>query len=72
MKWDCKGIKEDIQNIKDFLNTSRKADKSFIAYKRLKALDNVITSLMEDDENDIKCLFTCRHKVRLLIKSIVK
>lgn len=36
MKWNCTGVKESIEKIKNFINTSKRADKDFIAYKALK------------------------------------
>ena len=50
MKWDCRGIKEQISNIK-------KADKGFKAYRALKLLDTTISSLMADNDNDMNMFF---------------
>ena len=72
MKWNCPGVKEEIEKIKEFLNTSRRADKSFIAYKALKTLDNTISSLMSDEDNDINYLLTYRRQVRILLRTITQ
>lgn len=70
MKWNCPGVKNEIEKIKEFLHTSRKADKNLIAYKALKSLDNTITSLTVDAENDEKFLLTYRREVRLLMRGL--
>lgn len=62
MKWDCRGIKEQINKIQE-------AGKGFASYKALKALDTTITSLMADDDNDINALLTYRRQVRLALRS---
>ena len=67
MKWNCLGVKENIEEIKSFLNTSKKADKDFIAYKALKELDRNITVLLADEGNDSNHLLSCRRQVRQLL-----
>lgn len=67
MKWNCLGIKENIEEIKSFLNTSKKADKDFIAYKALKELDRNITVLLADEDNDSNHLLSYRRQVRQLL-----
>lgn len=67
MKWNCLGVKENIEEIKSFLNTSKKADKDFIAYKALKELDRNITVLLADEDNDSNHLLSCRRQVRQLL-----
>ena len=67
MKWNCLGVKENIEEIKSFLNTSKKADKDFIAYKALKELDKNITVLLADEDNDSNHLLSCRRQVRQLL-----
>lgn len=70
MSWNCLGVKEEIKNIKTFLESSKRADKNFAAYKSLKRLDITITNLMEDCDNDTNSLLTYRRQVRLLLKSL--
>lgn len=72
MKWDCRGVKETIEDIKNFLATSKKADKNFIAYKALKEQDKVITSLLADEENDEHCLMSYRRQVRTLLRQLTQ
>lgn len=72
MKWDCRGVKETIEDIKNFLATSKKADKNFIAYKALKEQDRVITSLLADEENDKRCLMSYRRQVRTLLRQLTQ
>lgn len=72
MKWNCPGVKESIEQIKEFLNTSRKADKNFIAYKALKDLDRTISTLLEDSENDPRYLMSYRRQVRTLLKTVTQ
>lgn len=72
MKWDCRGVKETIEDIKNFLATSKKADKNFIAYKALKEQDRVITSLLADEENDERCLMSYRRQVRTLLRQLTQ
>lgn len=60
MKWDCRGVKENIENIKSFLATSKKANKNFVAYKALKEQDRVITNLLADKDNDERSLMSYR------------
>ena len=72
MKWDCRGVKETIEDIKNFLATSKKADKNFIAYKALKEQDRVITSLLADEENDERCLMSYRRQVRTLLRQLAQ
>ena len=72
MKWDCRGVKETIEDIKNFLATSKKADKNFIAYKALKEQDRVITSLLADEENDERCLISYRRQVRTLLRQLTQ
>ena len=67
MKWNCLGVKERIDEIKNFINTSKKADKDFIAYKALKELDNNITVLLADEDNDSNHLLSYRRQVRQLL-----
>lgn len=67
MKWNCLGVKENIEEIKSFLNTSKKADKDFIAYKALKELDRNITVLLADEDNDSNHLLSYRRQVRQLL-----
>lgn len=67
MKWNCLGVKENIEKIKSFLNTSKKADKDFIAYKALKELDRNITVLLADEDNDSNHLLSYRRQVRQLL-----
>lgn len=62
MKWDCRGIKEQINNIK-------KADKGFKAYRALKLLDTTISSLMADNDNDMNQLLTYRRQVRMELRN---
>lgn len=62
MKWDCRGIKEQISNIK-------KADKGFKAYRALKLLDTTISSLMADNDNDMNQLLTYRRQVRMELRN---
>lgn len=71
MKWDCRGVKENIENIKNFLTTSKKADKNFIAYKALKEQDRVITNLLADKDNDERNLMSYRRQVRVLLRQLV-
>ena len=70
MKWNCPGVKQEIENIKSFLATSRKADKAFIAYKALKQLENTIAVLEQDSENDLSWLLTYRRQVRTLLREV--
>lgn len=70
MKWNCTGVKEEIENIKSFLVKSRKADKAFIAYKALKQLDHTISVLEQDSENDLSWLLTYRRQVRTLLREV--
>ena len=72
MKWDCRGTKEAIENIKNFLATSKKADKDFIAYKALKEQDRVITALLADEDNDQSSLLTYRRQVRTLLRQVTQ
>lgn len=72
MKWNCTGVNERIEQIKDFLNTSRKADKNFIAYRALKELDRTISTLLEDSENDPRYLLTYRRQVRTLLRTVTQ
>ena len=67
MKWNCTGVKESVEKIKNFINTSKRADKDFIAYKALKELDNNITVLLADEGNDSNHLLSCRRQVRQLL-----
>lgn len=67
MKWNCLGVKESINEIKNFINTSKKADKDFIAYKALKELDRNITVLLADEDNDSNHLLSYRRQVRQLL-----
>lgn len=71
MKWNCTGVAERIEQVKSFLATSRKADKSFIAYQALKELDRNITVLMQDEENDQRWLLTYRRRVRTLQREVL-
>ena len=72
MKWNCTGVNERIEQIKEFLNTSRKTDKNFIAYRALKELDRTISTLLEDSENDPKYLMSYRRQVRTLLKTVTQ
>ena len=72
MKWDCRGVNETIENIKNFLATSKKADKNFIAYKALKQQEKVISALLKDSENDENCLLSYRRQVRLLLRQVTQ
>lgn len=72
MKWDCRGVKETIEDIKNFLATSKKVDKNLIAYKALKEQDRVITSLLADKENDERCLMSYRRQVRTLLRQLTQ
>ena len=72
MKWDCRGTKEAIEKIKNFLATSKRADKDFIAYKALKEQDRVITSLLADEDNDQNSLLTYRRQVRTLLRQVTQ
>ena len=67
MKWNCPGVKEEIEKIKNFIATSKRADKDFIAYKALKELDNNITVLLTDPDNDSNYLLSYRRQVRQLL-----
>lgn len=67
MKWNCTGVKERIEEIKNFITTSKRADKDFIAYKALKELDNNITVLLTDPDNDSNYLLSYRRQVRQLL-----
>lgn len=67
MKWNCTGVKERIEEIKNFITTSKRADKDFIAYKALKELDNNITVLLTDPDNDSNYLMSYRRQVRQLL-----
>lgn len=67
MKWNCPGVKESIEEIKNFITTSKRADKDFIAYKALKELDNNITVLLTDPDNDSNYLLSYRRQVRQLL-----
>ena len=70
MKWNCSGVKEEIENIKSFLSSSKRADKNFVGYKALKQLDNTITTLMSDSDNDQNTLLTYRRQVRLMLRGL--
>lgn len=70
MKWKCLGVKEEIEDIKKFLISSKRADKNFVGYKALKQLDNTITTLMSDSDNDTNALLTYRRQVRTLLRGI--
>ena len=70
MKWDCRGVKENIENIKSFLATSKKANKNFVAYKALKEQDRVITNLLADKDNDESSLMSYRRQVRVLLRQL--
>ena len=70
MKWKCLGVKEEIEDIKKFLISSKRADKNFVGYKALKQLDNTITNLMSDSDNDTNALLTYRRQVRTLLRGI--
>lgn len=70
MKWDCRGVKENIENIKSFLATSKKANKNFVAYKALKEQDRVITNLLADKDNDERSLMSYRRQVRVLLRQL--
>lgn len=72
MKWDCRGTKEAIEKIKNFLATSKRADKDFVAYKALKEQDRVITSLLADEGNDQNSLLTYRRQVRTLLRQVTQ
>lgn len=72
MKWDCRGVKENIENIKNFLATSKKADKNFIAYKALKEQDRVITNLLAEQDNDERSLMSYRRQVRILLRQLAQ
>lgn len=67
MNWNCIGVKEEIEKIKKFLSSSKRADKNFVAYKALKSLDSTITSLISDSDNDHNTLLTYRRQVRMLL-----
>lgn len=67
MKWNCPGVKESIEEIKNFITTSKRADKDFIAYKALKELDKTITVLLTDPDNDSNYLLSYRRQVRQLL-----
>lgn len=67
MKWNCTGVKERIEEIKNFMATSKRADKDFIAYKALKELDRNITVLLTDEDNDSNYLLSYRRQVRQLL-----
>ena len=67
MKWNCSGVKEEIENI---LSSSKRADKNFVGYKALKQLDNTITTLMSDSDNDQNTLLTYRRQVRLMLRGL--
>ena len=62
MKWDCRGIKEQ-------LNKIQRSGRGFAAYKALKALDTTITSLVADSDNDTNALLTYRRQVRMTLRS---
>ena len=70
MKWNCTGVKERIEEIKNFITTSKRADKDFIAYKALKELDKTITVLLTDEDNDSNYLLSYRRQVRQLLLSL--
>lgn len=67
MKWNCPGVKESIEEIKNFIATSKRADKDFIAYKALKELDNNITVLLTEPDDDCSHLLSYRRQVRQLL-----
>lgn len=67
MKWNCQGVKESIEEIKNFIATSKRADKDFIAYKALKELDRDINVLLADPDNDCSHLLSYRRQVRQLL-----
>ena len=67
MKWNCPGVKERIEEIKNFMATSKRADKDFIAYKALKELDRNITVLLTEEDNDSNYLLSYRRQVRQLL-----
>lgn len=67
MKWNCPGVKESIEEIKNFITTSKRADKDFIAYKALKELDSNITILLTDPDNDSNYLLSYLRQVRQLL-----
>ena len=67
MKWNCPGVKESIEEIKNFIATSKRADKDFIAYKALKELDNNITVLLTEPDYDCSHLLSYRRQVRQLL-----
>lgn len=67
MKWNCPGVKERIEEIKNFITTSKRDDKDFIAYKALKELDRNITVLLADEDNDSNHLLSYRRQVRQLL-----
>lgn len=67
MKWNCPGIKEQIEKIKIFIATSKSLEKDYVAYKALKQLDAVITSELSDKDNDTNSLLTYRRQVRQLL-----
>ena len=70
MKWDCRGVKENIENIKSFLANSKKANKNFVVYKALKEQDRVITNLLADKDNDEHSLMSYRRQVRVLLRQL--
>lgn len=70
MKWDCRGVKENIENIKSFLANSKKANKNFVVYKALKEQDRVITNLLADKDNDERSLMSYRRQVRVLLRQL--
>lgn len=70
MKWDCRGVKENIEKIKSFLATSKKANKNFVAYKAIKEQDRVITNLLADKDNDERSLMSYRRQVRVLLRQL--
>lgn len=72
MHWKCIGVEETINKIKYFLSISNRADELFTAYKALKQLDNNITILMDDDDNDKSYLLTYRRQVRTLLRTVTQ
>lgn len=69
-KWNCIGVQQEIDDIKQFINISRRHDKDVVAYRALKSLDKTISNLMLDDDNDERKLMSYRRQVRTLLKEV--
>ena len=61
------GVKEELEKIKAFRATSKRADADYLAYNRLKAVERTISSLLMDDEGNTY-LLTYRRETRQLLE----